>query len=202
MCAIELLRMVQEVLDLSKINSSQLALERELCAPNDLIEATFGTVTPLAKKKGLHVHAELDDKLPQLYVDFQRIYEVFVNLAGNAVKFTEQGSVEIGAYSDGSVVTFFVRDTGIGIPRETRETIFQEFRQGDSSLGRLHGGIGLGLSLSRRLIELHGGSIEVESDADKGSTFTFTIPLQQNRILEAKQDTVVHIYNKAPWYHE
>lgn len=181
-CAVSLLNMVQEILDLSKLKSNRLRLEKELCAPRDLIEATADIIHPIALQKGLQVEKRFDDALPPVNVDFRRIYQVFVNLAGNAVKFTSQGKVTIGAHQEGNAIRFFVRDTGIGVNPEIKEKIFQEFRQGDSSKTRDFGGIGLGLSLSKRLIEMHDGKIGVESQRNRGSTFYFTIPLAEAEV--------------------
>lgn len=175
-CASNLLELVQKIMDLSKLKSNQLQLELEYCSPHDLIEASFATVAPIARNKGLELRKKYQANLPPIHADFKRIYQVLVNLAGNAVKFTHQGYVEIGAASDPNGVRFYVSDTGIGIAPEDQEKIFHEFRQGDSSTTRLYGGIGVGLSLSKKLIELHGGDLKVDSKPEVGSQFYFTIP--------------------------
>ncbi len=176
-CATDLLEMVQQLLDLSKIKSNQLTLDYEPCLPHDLIQATAGTIRPIARAKGLNlVITTMPDQQP-IRVDFRRLYQVFVNLAGNSVKFTKKGEIEIGAHREQGNVRYYVRDTGIGVSPEMQELIFQEFRQGDSSASRLYGGMGLGLSLSKRLVELHGGEIGFKSNPGGGSTFFFTIPL-------------------------
>jgi len=179
-CATSLLNMVQEILDLSKIKSNQLALDKEFFSPDDLIEATIGTIRPVATRKGLVVEKQVKQVLPPVYADFRRLYQVFVNLVDNAVKFTSRGKISVGATLLPQSVRFFVKDTGIGVNAEVRELIFQEFRQGDNSNTRYYGGIGLGLSLSKRLIELHDGKIGLESESRNGSTFYFSIPLDED----------------------
>ncbi|MFQ5706484.1 MAG: ATP-binding protein [bacterium] len=176
-CASNLLELVQKILDLSKIKSNQLKLEYEFCSPYDLIDATLGTVAPIAKNNGLALKRHCDKNLPLLYVDFRRIYQVLVILVGNAIKFTHDGSVEVGAERAPSAVKFYVSDTGIGIPVDDQEKIFHEFRQGDSSPTRIYGGVGVGLSLSKKLIELHGGELGVTSRPNEGSKFYFTLPV-------------------------
>ena len=101
-----------------------------------------------------------------------------MNLAGNALKFTHHGRVEIDVRLDGGWLTYRVSDTGIGIPKEEVENIFAEFRQVDTTITREYGGTGLGLSITKRLVELHGGRIGVESELGKGSRFVFTVPLR------------------------
>jgi PAS domain S-box-containing protein len=180
-CATELLNMVQDILDLSKLKNNTLKLEYDLCSPHDLVETTLGTVSPIARSKGLKLKLALDKDLPAVRVDFKRIYQAFVNLAENAVKFTSEGEIEIGAVRDLDNIKFYVRDTGIGISSEQMEAIFHDFRQGNSSNIRSYNGIGLGLSLSKRLVELHQGEIGVDSKLNDGSVFYFKLPLQQSR---------------------
>ena len=104
-----------------------------------------------------------------------------MNVAGNALKFTREGRVEIRAELQGETLLFAVSDTGIGIPADQVENIFEEFRQADATVSRDFGGTGLGLSITRKLVELHGGRIWVESEAGKGSTFFFSIPVRVAR---------------------
>ena len=110
-----------------------------------------------------------------MYSDNQYISQVFRKLISNAVTFTQQGEIEIGAHIDGGKVTFFVRDTGIGIPKDRLQTIFEKFRQGDEGARRQYGGNGLGLSISNELVRCMQGTMQVQSEENKGSTFSFTI---------------------------
>lgn len=176
-CASDLLKMVQEILDLSRLKTQQLKLELEVCNPCELVEAACGAVAPIAKNKGLQLKVTTEGELPGIRVDFKRIYQVLVNLAANAIKFTKEGEIRISAEGDGEQVTFSVKDSGIGISQELQELILHDFRNNDGSINRYYGGMGLALSLSRRLVALHDGEFWVDSSVRNGSAFYFTIPL-------------------------
>ena len=118
------------------------------------------------------------DDLPVAYGDNGRLTQCLMNLAGNAIKFTRKGRVEIGVEQVGADLVFRVADTGIGIPPEELDNVFTEFRQVDTTVTREFGGTGLGLSITRKFVEMHGGRIWVESDFGKGCTFYFAIPLR------------------------
>jgi signal transduction histidine kinase len=123
------------------------------------------------------MHTEpIDEYKSLIYTDNQYVSQVFRKLISNAVTFTQQGEIEIGAHIDGGKLTFFVRDTGIGIPKDRLSTIFERFRQGDEGSRRQYGGNGLGLSISNELVRCMQGTMHVESEVGKGSTFSFTIP--------------------------
>ncbi len=175
-----LLRLLDDVLDFSKIEAGQLSLES---IPFDLSHVVRQAVKMFelpAQEKRLQVNLSIEDGVPSVVVgDPVRLRQVLVNLLDNAVKFTSEGSVDIrvraGSRADGQVmVRFDVRDTGIGIPHEALETIFQSFSQADGSITRRYGGSGLGLTISQRLVGMMGGSIWVSSSQNKGSTFSFT----------------------------
>jgi len=176
-CGQHLLELVNEILDLAKIQTHQLKLLLEPCTPKDVLEPVVGTIRPLVEEKGLELRLGPCEERPLILCDLQRVYQVLLNLASNAVKFTERGFVELGATPRDSYVEFYVRDTGSGIPADKREEIFRQFVQLDGSISRKHGGLGIGLSLSRQLVELHGGEIGVESQEGVGSRFYFTIPI-------------------------
>jgi signal transduction histidine kinase len=114
--------------------------------------------------------------LPLVLGDSKRITQCLMNLAGNALKFTSEGQVEIRVEGRGDLLLFAVADTGIGIPADQIKNIFEEFRQADATVSRDYGGTGLGLAITRKLVELHGGRIWAESEPGKGSTFFFSIP--------------------------
>jgi signal transduction histidine kinase len=177
-CATHLLDMINEVLDLSKLKKRQLELEQDYYSPYELVESVADAIQPEIYEKSLQLEVHCDEALPSVYVDFHRICQVLRNLVDNAVKFTHSGKVEIGAKRTTDSIEFFVRDTGIGIPEDSLSTIFEEFRQADGSSTRHYGGMGIGLSLSRGLVELHGGEMKVESREEHGSTFRFSIPIQ------------------------
>jgi len=179
-CASDLLKMVQEILDLSRQKTNQLRLHYEACAPGDLIEATSGTVAPIAVLKGLQFEARAQANLPAVQADFKRIYQVLVNLAVNAVKFTANGKIEIGASRTDTHIRFHVTDSGIGISDELQTLIFRNATGDDGRVNRYRGGLGLGLSLSKRLVEMHGGTMWLRSQENRGSSFFFTLPLQES----------------------
>jgi signal transduction histidine kinase len=142
------------------------------------VESVRSTLRPLAAEKGLEFLAMLPDDLPLAYGDPGRIAQCLMNLAGNSLKFTKAGKVEISVETRGDLLVYKVADTGIGIPPDKLETVFAEFRQTDATIASEYGGTGLGLSISRKFVEMHGGRIWVESEVGKGSAFIFEIPLQ------------------------
>lgn len=175
-----LLSLIEEILDFSKIEAGRLDLDARPFPLVTLVEEVAELLAPRAQAKSLEIAAYVDDRLPEQVVgDAARLRQVLLNLAGNAIKFTEQGGVGIvlepGDWPD--EVTVRVRDTGIGIPAEQQESIFREFEQGDGGPARKFGGTGLGLAISQRIVERMGGRIAVESAPGAGSTFAFTIPL-------------------------
>jgi PAS domain S-box-containing protein len=167
-----LLALINDVLDISKIEAGQLEVTRE---PFDLrasIGKVAGIVKPLADKKGLALHVELASEIGAWVSDQRRVEQILINLLNNAVKFTERGQVTLTAGTAPGVLRISVADSGIGIKREDLQKLFQPFRQIDTGLTRQHEGTGLGLAICRRLAELLGGEIRAESEWGKGSTFT------------------------------
>jgi GAF domain-containing protein/DNA-binding response OmpR family regulator len=173
-----LLGIINDILDFSKIDAGRLELERHPFDLRACIESAFDLVTEPAARKGLELAFLIDPALPEgLTGDVTRLRQVLVNLLGNAVKFTDAGEVVLTAEPGGepNQVHVAVRDTGIGIPADRAHRLFEEFSQLDSSTTRKYGGTGLGLAVSKRLAELMGGSMWVESVAGEGSTFHFTL---------------------------
>ena len=174
---VELLALVENVLDFSKIESGIVRLDAR---PFDLCKCIRSAImihSSAASAKGLHLACRIDDDIPAIVIgDRSRLEQILRSLLENAIKFTDYGEVEVHVSSkkDG-LIHFAVKDTGIGIPLEMRDHIFQSFRQVDDSLTRKYHGIGLGLATSRRLVELMGGQIWAESQEGYGSTFHFTI---------------------------
>ena len=172
-----LLAIINDILDLSKIESGRIELERRETDVRAVIEEALDVVALRAVEKGLRVAAVVDEDVPdEVVTDPLRLRQVLVNLVGNAVKFTEHGEVvvELRAPAPGRL-EFSVKDTGIGIPRERRDRLFQSFSQVDASTTRRYGGTGLGLAISKQLVALLGGSIRVEGEEGRGSTFAFDI---------------------------
>jgi PAS domain S-box-containing protein len=175
-----LLALIEEVLDFSKIEAGRLDLELRPFALDVLIEETVELLSPRAQAKGLEIAAAVDERLPaRVLGDAARLRQVLLNLAGNAVKFTEVGGVAVSVEpgTRPGEMTFAVRDTGIGIAPEAQARVFEEFEQADGGATRRFGGTGLGLAISRRIVERMGGRITVESAPGQGSVFRFTVAL-------------------------
>ena len=173
-----LLGLINDVLDLSKIEAGRMDLALEEYPPQDVLESVRVALRSLAAERGLEFVVQVPPSLPIAYGDAKRIRQCLLNLAGNALKFTRQGRVEIAVEAQGDQLVYRVTDTGIGIPREELERVFDEFRQVDAAITREFGGTGLGLSITKRFIEMHGGRIWVESEPGQGSTFSFAVPLR------------------------
>jgi signal transduction histidine kinase/ActR/RegA family two-component response regulator len=181
-----LLHVINDVLDFSKIEAGKLELGRLPYDPRDIVEATRRALAVQASAKGLVLTCKVGAGVPGLLIgDGERVRQVLLNLAGNAIKFTSHGEVaiEVGpvpADEGGAAsVSFRVRDTGIGIPAEKQQLIFEAFTQADGSTTRKYGGTGLGLAISLRLVGLMGGTLRVESTPDVGSVFSFTVPMDE-----------------------
>jgi signal transduction histidine kinase/CheY-like chemotaxis protein len=174
--ACHLQNLVNDVLDLARIEAAQMSLVPEEIDPATLVQEAVNTVRSLVEAHGLALHTEIEPELPWLWVDPTRIRQVLFNLLNNAVRFTEQGCVTVSTGRRGEEVIFAVADTGVGIAPEDVSRIFEDFQQADGSTRRRHEGAGLGLAISRRFVELHGGRIWVESQVGQGSTFYFSLP--------------------------
>jgi PAS domain S-box-containing protein len=175
-----LLSFIDEMLDLAKIEAGRLDLEARPFALSAFVEEAVELLGPRAQAKGLEICCYVDERLPARVVgDAARLRQVLFNLAGNAIKFTEQGGVSIIVEPDGrpDAIAISVRDTGIGISAEDQARIFLEFEQADGSSTRKFGGTGLGLTISKRIVERMAGSIAVESAPGEGSTFRVSLPL-------------------------
>lgn len=177
-----LMGLIDAILDYAKLEAKAETLEpRDFDLPN-LIEATVGLMRPQAEAKGLSLDLALDlGGTGRVHGDPVRLNRVLLNLLGNAIKFTDDGNIRVvatlAAAPGGSSLEVTVQDTGIGIPPEMRERIFEEFVQADDSIVRRFGGAGLGLAISRRLARLMGGDLTVESDTGRGSSFRLAVPL-------------------------
>jgi signal transduction histidine kinase len=174
-----LLSLVNDILDLSKIEAGKMELE-----PSDFdlpmtIENALMLVRERAARRDIALHSAVDKRLAKIHADERKIRQVLLNLLSNAIKFTpEGGRVEIGAKPVDGCIEVAVSDTGVGIAPEDQEAVFEEFRQVGTAEKKVEG-TGLGLALSRKFIELHGGNIWVKSQIGGGSTFTFTVPVRR-----------------------
>jgi signal transduction histidine kinase len=173
-----LLRLINNVLDLSKIEAGRMELALSDYSVADVVEGVRNSLRSLAAEKGLEFLTDVADDIPLARGDPGRITQCLTNLAGNALKFTPRGRVVIAVERQGDVLEYRVADTGIGIAEERLETVFEEFRQGDAAVTTEFGGTGLGLSITRKFVEMHGGRVWAESAVGKGSTFFFAIPLR------------------------
>jgi signal transduction histidine kinase/uncharacterized protein (UPF0335 family) len=179
-----LLGLINDVLDLSKIEAGQLVFELTEYSLEDIAQTVRSTLEPLAADKKLAFKVEVAPKLPAGHGDGRRLTQVVINLVGNAIKFTDAGEVVIKATATDGSFHLAVRDTGPGISTADQAKLFQEFQQADNAITRKKGGTGLGLALSKRIVEMHGGKIWVESQVGKGSTFSFTVPVRVERQVE------------------
>ena len=170
-----LLHLVNDVLDLSKVESGNIDLHYEKFFSSRIIEETSNILMNLAIKKSITIHHELSNII--LYADSRRFKQIMYNLLSNAIKFTEEnGSIYIRTCLEGNLIRVEVEDTGIGIDPSNRDKVFTEFMQLDSSYNKKEEGTGLGLTLTRKLIELHKGKIDFHSEVGKGTTFWFMLP--------------------------
>jgi signal transduction histidine kinase len=190
----QLLGLIKGLLDLSKLESGTMSMRRRSLVINEVLNEVHSTLTPIARKKGVDIIVDPDVSQTELRADPERLRQVFVNLVDNAIKFTPQGgSVTMRARTvsaqpqdadDGfalmapamTKVEVRVLDTGIGIPEKERQKVFDPFYQVDSSSTREYGGTGLGLSIVRRLVEAHGGTVEITGNVPRGTVFVISLP--------------------------
>ena len=203
-CANSLLALLNDLLDLSKIEAGKMLLEKIQFDLKGLSEDCLKSLLPRARQKGIDLRLLLDPRTPQAVIgDPLRIRQIMTNLLGNAVKFTERGHVDMRlsarpAEGPGIMLTIAVKDTGTGIPKDKLDSIFEEFTQADGSVSRRFGGTGLGLAITRKLAELHAGSIRVASELGVGSTFHVELHLEAVRApRKAEQPAAPQFVMKA-----
>jgi signal transduction histidine kinase len=172
-----LLDLINDVLDISKIEAGQLKVSVEPVDIRQTIDKAIQTVTPMAEKKGLALIVNISPDVGRISSDERRVEQIIINLVNNAIKFAEQGEVRLECKLRNDEVVVSVIDTGIGIKPEDMNKLFKPFHQIDTGLTRKHEGTGLGLSICRRLVEMLGGKIWVESEWSQGSVFAFTLPV-------------------------
>ncbi len=182
--ALHLQDLVNDVLDMARLEAAQMSLSPEEVSPSTLVEEAVNTARSLVEARGLALRTSTGRDLPQVWVDPTRIRQVLFNLLNNAARFTEQGSVTVSVEQEGDNVVFAVADTGPGVAAAELPHLFEEFRQADMSTRRQHGGAGLGLAISKRFVEMHGGRIWAESEVGKGSTFCFSLPITKRDLQQ------------------
>ena len=175
-----LLSLINDILDLSKIEAGQLNLSTDRFKISEVIQNVIDLSKPFATSKNLLLTASIEPELPEITSDQFRIQQVIINLVNNALKFTEVGSVKVEAFLQSNHLVVRVIDTGLGIEENQIQKLFKPFIQIDSGIARKHEGTGLGLSISKKLMTMLGGSISVESELAKGSTFSIRLPLENN----------------------
>ncbi|HUV51009.1 MAG TPA: response regulator [Anaerolineae bacterium] len=192
-----LLNVINDILDMSKIEAGHLEIEKTEFDLRDVVELIGLGLGAKASKKGLELLCRIESDVPRYIIgDSTRLHQILINLAGNSIKFTEKGEILVNVEilerdGDDMVLHFSVKDTGIGIPRERLSKIFESFTQADSSTTRKYGGTGLGLTISKQLVEKMEGKIWVESEIGKGSTFHFTIRSMAIERPEEKKEEIV-----------
>ena len=178
--------LINDILDLSKIEAGQMNVTISRFSAPSLAEEALATVAPMAKQKGITLKSHYVADLPPLDSDSQRLRQILINLIGNAIKFTDDGSVRLEISHSGQQLRFDVIDTGCGISAENLPRLFQEFSQIDASTTRKFGGTGLGLAISRRMARLLGGDLTVQREAGAGSVFTVLLPAQAPQAAAAR----------------
>jgi signal transduction histidine kinase len=177
--ATEFAEMVDDLLDLAKVEAGRVEISPAWFEMVDLFSALRGMFKPVLTNPDVHLVFEEPENVPKLYTDDRKLSQILRNFVSNALKFTPRGEVRVAAKFEGdSRVTFSVSDTGIGISPEFHQSIFEDFSQVQSALQKRLRGTGLGLSLSKKLAQLLGGSVKLESEPGKGSVFSVTIPVQ------------------------
>ena len=182
-----LMSLINDILDLSKIEAGRLEIVPEHFSLHELVDGCLGTVTPMVEK-GVEARVDLAPEVDVIFSDSSRVRQILINLLSNAAKFTEEGSITVSLKPVAEdCIELSVVDTGIGIPAESLEFIFDEFRQVDGSTTRRYGGTGLGLSISKRLSSMLGGDIRAESQVGAGSIFTLSLPTRYAPVSEREE---------------
>ena len=171
--------LIGDILDMSKIGAGKMDLRFESIDMVQMGNDIMKTAQPLAQEKSLELLLDVEDTVPLIEADRTRLRQVLWNMMGNAIKFTEKGSVTLRIATKADHLLISVKDTGIGIKETHIPIVFEQFRQVDGSMERAAGGAGLGMPISKRLVELHGGEIWAESVLGQGSTFYFTVPFKR-----------------------
>lgn len=176
--------LVNDILDLSRLKYSGIRLQLQPVDIRAVVSSQQEIFRNYVGEKPVKLRLEWPDSLPDAYADEGRLLQIMYNLIGNAIKFTPEGEVKVTAWPAGNMLSIQVADTGIGIEPDKLDAIFQSFEQVGTSVAGEYGGTGLGLGIARRLVELHGGKLTVDSEIGKGSIFTFTIPISDGRMID------------------
>ncbi len=180
-----LTQLVNDLLDFSKLKHKSISLQIKPVGMREITDVVLMLSLPLIGNKPLQLLNSINPDIPLVDADENRVQQILHNLIGNAIKFTEAGVVEVSAAVAGNNLEITVSDTGIGIPADKLDRIFEAFEQADGSIAREYGGAGLGLAVTKQLLQLHGGEIRVASEPGKGSRFSFTLPISQAKLPTA-----------------
>ena len=200
--------LVNEILDFSKLKYDSLQLQLAPVHINGVLDIVLTIAEPLTLNKSIKIVNEIDKLLPPIFADKNRLQQILYNLIDNAIKYTEKGTITISAVQKDDQLTIKVQDTGYGIPKENLDKIFKPFQQGSESLSRKASGVGIGLNITKNLVELHKGKLTVKSEIGEGSTFYVTLPLYQDKYakgtvpvpvtpLIASTDEIINIDSKV-----
>jgi len=182
--------LINDILDFSRLKNQDIRLYRKLVDIRALTDTVLSIMKPLATGKDIKFRNDISGNLLSVWGDEDRLQQIFYNLIGNAIKFTDHGEIRVSAKKRDAMIDVSIADTGIGIAEDKQENIFYPFKQADSSDARTHEGAGLGLSITRHLVELHGGRITVQSKPGEGSVFCFSIPAAQGEIMAPRQTEI------------
>jgi two-component system sensor histidine kinase ChiS len=185
-----LTQLVNDLLDFSQLKHKKIELKTKPVGMRELTDVVLMLCRSLVGKKSLQLLNKIDADIPPVDADENRVQQILHNLIGNAIKFTESGTVEVSAVVVNDKLEITVADTGIGIPADKLDRIFESFEQADGSIAREYGGAGLGLAVTKQLVQLHGGDIRVESTVGIGSRLTFTLPLSEGKVESKQQEEV------------
>jgi len=185
-----LTQLVNDLLDFSQLKHKKIELKTKPVGMRELTDVVLMLCRSLVGKKSLQLLNKIDADIPPVDADENRVQQILHNLIGNAIKFTERGTVEVSAVVVKDKLEITVADTGIGIPADKLDRIFESFEQANGSIAREYGGAGLGLAVTKQLVQLHGGDIRVESTVGIGSRLTFTLPLSEGKVESKQQEEV------------
>lgn len=193
-----LTNLVNDILDFSKMRNNELNLQKKAIDLKSIFDVVIELISTLTKGKDIKLINKIPAGLPSVDADENRLKQVIYNLMGNAIKFTDSGSIVMTARQEDGMIAISVADTGIGIPKNKLEDIFKSFEQVDDADTRSYEGTGLGLAITKNLVELHGGNITVKSTPGKGSVFTFTLPISDEQAKVDKPGEIVNISKYEP----
>ncbi|NLD98322.1 MAG: response regulator, partial [Fibrobacter sp.] len=188
--------LINDILDFSKLRNRELTLHKSAVDIHVAVQIVLTVFERALQNKNFIIVSEVPKNAPMVYADEVRVEQILYNLIGNAIKFTDNGSITISSKQEGNFLAISVTDTGIGIPAEYHSTLFQPFHQIEESDKRVYGGTGLGLSITKNLVELHGGTITFNSEVNRGTTFTFSLPLADDFSQSASSDRNSFLINR------